>query len=626
MICGARAAQRRRKNVKRALSSAVTIVFAGIFGVAGHPSTGWAAEVPVADQEYIWVAANVSHPFYAEGKAGWDAAAKSLGVKAQFVGPENPDVQQQIALIEAAIAKPTTAGIVIYSVNDEAIEPVLNKARAAGIPVIAANGEIKDHSARDAYVGTANTALGATAADLVGKALNGRGKAGIVSFITAQNHQERVQGFKAELAAKFPAIEVVGIASEDGTPQSETTAAATFLQAHPDVNLLWTTDAGSGFVAQVIKDQGLQGRVLAVGTDRTAEQLAAIKDGTVYATVVQDTFAEEWTALYFLYWKYNRLSSISDTCITRPAVITKDNVSAMQKPFVSQTPPKDVSDQSYVWVAANIGDPFYTDELRAWASAVKDLGVKPTTITGPVTQDVPAQIAVVEQAIANPTTAGILMGAAIDYKSTDTVLEKARAVRIPTLYGNGQGEESSARDAFVGTDNVALGRKAAELAIQALKGKGNVGITAITAALNIQQRMTGFTDYLKANAPDIHIVAVVNEDGSAKSQTDAANNLLQAHPDLNLVYNTDDSGSLFIAQVLKEQGLTGKVQVIGTNAAADQLPTLKDGEVYANVTQDLYAEEWISLHFLFWLHNKMTTVPDTCYGAALVVNKDTLSK
>ena len=72
--------------------------------------------------------------------------------------------------------------------------------------------------------------------------------------------------------------------------------------------------------------------------------------------------------------------------------------------------------------------------------------------------------------------------------------------------------------------------------------------------------------------------------------------------------------------------MKGKVQIIGTNAAADQLPTLKNGEVYANVTQDLYAEEWISLHFLFWLHNKMTTVPDTCYGSAVVVNKDTLSK
>jgi ribose transport system substrate-binding protein len=603
-----------------------TSALAALVVALGGSAAFAAAKVPVAQQEYIWVAANVSHPFYAVGKAGWDSAAKSLGVKATLVGPETPDVQQQIALIEAAIAKPTTAGILIYSVNDDAIEPVLKKARDAGIPVISGNGEIKDHSARDSFVGTANSALGASAADLVGKALDGKGKVGIVSFITAQNHQERVQGFKDELKAKFPGIEVVGIASEDGTPQSETTAAATFLQAHPDVNLLWTTDAGSGFVAQVIKDQGLQGKVLAVGTDRTAEQLAAIKDGTVYATITQDTFAEEWTALYFLYWKYNAMSSISDTCITRPAVVTKDNVAAMEKPFVSQTPPKDVSDQNYVWVAANIGDPFYTDELKAWAAAVKDLGVKPSTITGPVNQDVPAQIAVVEQAIANPTTAGILMGAAIDYKSTDTVLAKARAQGIPVLYGNGQGEDSNARDSFVGTDNAALGRKAGELAKAALGGKGKVGITAITAALNIQQRIDGFKDYLKANAPDIQVVAVVNEDGSAKSQADAAANILQAHPDLNLVYNTDDSGSLFIAQTLKEQGLTGKIQVIGTNAAADQLPTLKDGEVYANVTQDLYAEEWISLHFMFWLHNKMTTVPDTCYGAAVVVNKDTLNK
>ena len=48
-----------------------------------------AAKVPVKEQEYIWVAANVSHPFYAEGTAAWKPAAKSLGVKATFVGPEN---------------------------------------------------------------------------------------------------------------------------------------------------------------------------------------------------------------------------------------------------------------------------------------------------------------------------------------------------------------------------------------------------------------------------------------------------------------------------------------------------------------------------------------------------------
>src|SRR5260370_31981549 len=107
-----------------------------ILVTAPGPLTVRAQKAAKADQEYVWVAANVAHPFYAEGKAGWDAAAKSLGVKAQLVGPENPDVQQQITLIEAAIAKPTTAGILIYSLNDEAIQPVLLKARAAGNPMI----------------------------------------------------------------------------------------------------------------------------------------------------------------------------------------------------------------------------------------------------------------------------------------------------------------------------------------------------------------------------------------------------------------------------------------------------------------------------------------------------------
>jgi simple sugar transport system substrate-binding protein len=142
------------------LKSIIATVAPGFIVAVAVPMPVQADKVPVAAQEYVWVAANVSDPFYAEGKAAWDAAAKTLGVKTQFVGPDIPDAQQQIALIEAAIARPATAGILIYSANDDAIEPTLNKARAAGIPVIAGNHELKDQSARDAFVGTDDSALG----------------------------------------------------------------------------------------------------------------------------------------------------------------------------------------------------------------------------------------------------------------------------------------------------------------------------------------------------------------------------------------------------------------------------------------------------------------------------------
>jgi ribose transport system substrate-binding protein len=319
--------------MNRRIRAILMLVFVLAIGGASFiaPSIAQDRErVPVEQQEYVWVAANIAHPFYSVGVAGWNAAADMLGVQARLVGPSTPDVQQQVTMIEQAIANPNTAGILIYSVNDDALEPVLQQARDAGIPVITGNGELKNRDVRDAFVGTANTALGSSAADLVAAALGGSGKVGIVSFITAQNHQERVQGFEDRVAERYPDIEILGVAPTDGNPDTALNAAAAFLQAHPDVNLLWATDASSGAVAQAIVEAGLQGTVLSVGTDRTADQLAAIEDGTVYATITQDTFAEEFTALNFLFWAHNGLSTIPDSCTTKPAVISAENIDEMQ--------------------------------------------------------------------------------------------------------------------------------------------------------------------------------------------------------------------------------------------------------------------------------------------------------
>ncbi len=319
---------RNRRHFSLAALGVLTLLLsaAALFAGASGSFASGREQARQARQEYLWVAANTAHPFYVEGKAGWEAAAKRLGVSAKLVGPQAADVQQQVTIIEQALAKPTTGGILIYPADYAAIGPVLRKAKKAGVPVVVGNGDVEDKSLRDAFVGTDNKGLGATAADLVAQALKGKGKVGIVSFITALNHQQRVAGFKARLKSKYPNIKVVGIAPEDGTPEKAASAAGAFLQAHRDVNLLWTTDASSGAVARVIRQQGLAGKVLAVGTDRTEEQLDAIRSGIVYATIAQDTFAEEYLSLHFLYWLKNKTIAVPDTVITKPLVITKKNV------------------------------------------------------------------------------------------------------------------------------------------------------------------------------------------------------------------------------------------------------------------------------------------------------------
>ncbi len=574
--------------------------------------------VATADQEYIWVAANVAHPFYTEGKAGWDAAAAALGVKASLVGPVQADVQQQVTIIEQAIAKPTTAGILVYAVDFNALEPVLLKAREACIPVINGNGDWTNTAVRDAFVGTANESLGRSAADLVAEALNGEGTVGIVSFNTAQNHQERVKGFEDRVAEAYPNIKILGVAPHDGSPEQETRAAAAFLQANPDVDVLWTTDAGSGFVAQVLKEQGREGDVLAVGTDRTAEQLAAIKDGTVFATITQDTFAEEWTSLHFLNWLYNKESTVPDTCITTPAVITADNVDELSAPFVSQTP-TDVADQEYIWVAANVAHPFYAEGKAGWDAAAAKLGVK-ASLVGPVQADVQQQVTIIEQAIAKPTTAGILVYA-VDFNALEPVLLKAREAGIPVINGNGDWTNTAVRDSFVGTANESLGRSAADLVAKALNNEGTVGIVSFITAQNHQERVKGFEERIAEAYPNIKILGTAPHDGSPEQETRAAAAFLQANPDVDLLWTTD-AGSGFVAQVIKEQGREGDVLAVGTDRTAEQLAAIRDGTVYATITQDTFAEEFTALNMLYWLKNQQSTIPDSCITSPAVITKD----
>jgi ribose transport system substrate-binding protein len=298
-------------------------------GSSSNPTgSGAAAQSGDSRDTYVWVASNIADPFYVPGKNGWTDAGKAYGVKTKLVGPQSADVQQQITDIQNAINDPSTAGILLYPADYTTIGPVLKQAQAKGIPVVIGNGDVAANLQpyRDAFVGTDNEQLGADAADVVAKLLHDHGTVGIVSFFTALNHQQRVAGFKAELKAHHPGIQVLGIASEDGTPQKAASAAGAFLQAHPDVNALWTTDASSGAVAQVIAQQGKKGKVLAVGTDRTPQELKAVQDGTVAATITQDTYAEEYVALTDLFWLHGKILSPPEQSITRTLVVDKSNV------------------------------------------------------------------------------------------------------------------------------------------------------------------------------------------------------------------------------------------------------------------------------------------------------------
>ena len=287
-----------------------------LLGACGRQSTGVAVSTPPLDVRteikivtatpeepqgtFYFLAANNSDPFYVPGVAGLKDAAAAVGGKAEFVGPMDLSIAAQVKTFEELIANPDTAGIMLYAIDHNALDPMVIEARAKGIPVVigAADAPVKH---RNAFVGYDNAVLGVQAAEWAAKLIGGKGKVGMMGVITGANVTERMTAFGEYLTANYPDIEVVEAGQHDGSAEGEVKALDSYLVAHPDLTLIWWADGAAGQMAQPIKERQAAGlTTLFLATDMPDSTLQAVKDGVFVGSVGQDTYTEAYWCVTLL--------------------------------------------------------------------------------------------------------------------------------------------------------------------------------------------------------------------------------------------------------------------------------------------------------------------------------------
>src|SRR3954453_21458494 len=97
-----------------------------------------------------------NNPFFVKMKEGADAKAKELGVELRsFAGKYDGDNEGQVAAVESLISA-GAKGILITPSDTKAIVPTIQKARDAGILVIALDTPLDPIDAADATFATDN--------------------------------------------------------------------------------------------------------------------------------------------------------------------------------------------------------------------------------------------------------------------------------------------------------------------------------------------------------------------------------------------------------------------------------------------------------------------------------------
>ncbi len=243
-----------------------------------------------------------NNPFFVKMRDGASAKAKELGVTLQtFAGKYDGDNDTQVAAIESLISA-GAKGILITPSDTKAIVPTVQKARDAGLLVIALDTPLDPIDAADATFATDNFQAGVLIGQWAAKTLGDKAKTAHVAFLDALEFQPTVDmlrdtgfmtGFGIKVAnpthyGRETDPRIAGHQWGQGAEEGGRTGMENLLQKDPDINVVYTINEPTAAGAyEALKAAGREHDVLMVSVDGGCPGVKNVQAGVIGATSQQ---------------------------------------------------------------------------------------------------------------------------------------------------------------------------------------------------------------------------------------------------------------------------------------------------------------------------------------------------
>jgi ribose transport system substrate-binding protein len=164
------------------------------------------------------------------------------------------------------------------------------------------------------------------------------------------------------------------------------------------------------------------------------------------------------------------------------------------------------------------------------------------------------------------------------------VVERAMNAGIPVVIFD-SGVATNKYVTFVATDNYLGGEIGADRLGAILQGTGNiVMVKTVPGGASTMAREDGFRHEIRAKFPHIRILDERFGMASIAQSLTVTENMLSAHPDLNGIFCSNESGSEGAAQALRDRGL--HLKLVGFDSSPMLIELLKQQWINALVIQD----------------------------------------
>jgi ribose transport system substrate-binding protein len=202
-------------------------------------------------------------------------------------------------------------------------------------------------------------------------------------------------------------------------------------------------------------------------------------------------------------------------------------------------------------------------------------------------------------------------------------VKAAERANIPVIAVDRNAPDAPAKT-FIATDSVAAAKELGEWVIEQKDGKGNIAILQGQIGTTPQvDRQKGFEEALK-DAPGMKIIAQSatmrwsQDEGFAKAQ-----DIIQAHPDIDVFWGQADAIALGAAQAVANANLNPKPLVVGFDGDTAGIQAIRDGKLDATMVQQTQLMGRMAVDSALALINGEQVPAEQLQEAFLLTKEDT---
>lgn len=244
------------------------------------------------------------------------------------------------------------------------------------------------------------------------------------------------------------------------------------------------------------------------------------------------------------------------------------------------------------------------------------------TFEGPDNEeDYETQNHLIENAVANG--AEVIVFSSVDYNENAAAIDAAAAqgVRIVVIDSDVNSSQISSR---ISTDNYAAGKMAGEAALSCAEDALKIGIVNFDKnSANGQEREQGFREVAEADSR-VQIIDAINVISTTEDAKAGTIEMLEAHPEINVIATFNEWTSLGVGYAVQELGLGDETTVVAFDSNVVSVGMLETGDVDALIVQNPYAMGYLGVEYAYDLIYNRKAPQERVDTATTLITKENM--